>query len=579
MTTTPSKSGDPVKDQLIEAIYRIALEPQSYDAFMGHWDDYISNRIEELAALQSQMDADDQAGRYPEIAKHFDIASQLLEQMDVQSKGDTALAGSLDPQFLLNSGGRVVWLNAAAEREFGLKRDVHFDALALPDAQSSSLRELCDAVRAKAVAPPVVILKITGTTSSKPFYLYARSLPEQSDEDIVLVSKMTPDWPEDMPELLNDAFGLSPSEVDICALIADGHGAAQIAEIRQSSLATVRTQIKRIMAKTSCSTQAELVRLLHSIMRVAENHARDPILRSHAPDRVFHISLEKRLMPVEQFGDPAGRPVLFLHGMLDGNTVSHECQAMLRRSNIRLVCPVRPSFGTADPDPGPIETAPDRMADDVLALMEQLQIPKAPVLGHMAGSRYAFALAAKAPPEKITAIVSVAGGVPITSLSQFSVMSRRQRLVAYTAKFTPSMLPFVLRAGISQIQGGGERKFMRSLYENAPHDEQVIADPEIAAIVMSGYKFTVRQGHRAFEIDSYQVVRDWSATVTASQQPIHVIHGISDPVVNSASVRDFYASLPSRATLKIVEDCGQLVLFKHPDLVVDTLASILDAKD
>lgn len=571
-------SNDPSKDQLIESIYRIALEPQTYDSFMGHWDDYISSRLSDLSALQSDAASREDFERHPEVSKHFEIATRLLEQMEHKAQSDTALSGSKDPQFLVNGAGRVVWFNTAAGRDFDITRDSTLDDLDLIANQRAGLDKLCAALSDPAAMPPTVILRLISKHSSKPHYFYARILPEQHGEDIILVSKVTPDWPaHEMTKLLTDAFALSPSEIEICALIADGQGAAQIAETRDSALATVRTQIKRTMAKTSCSTQAELVRLLHSVMRVAEQGRASPELRSHAPDRMFYINLPNRVMPVEQFGDPSGRPVIFFHGMLDGNTMTHECQALLRQHKIRLICPVRPWFGSAGGEDGPSRTAPDRLAQDVLEMMDQLQIRAAPLVGHMAGAVYAFATAAAAPPGRVLGVIPVSGGVPITSLAQFAAMSTRQRLVAYTARFTPRMLPFVLRAGISQMESGGDQKFMRSLYEASPDDLAVVSDPEITAIILTGYRFTVQQGHKAFEIDSQQVVHDWSARVDGSDVPIHVLHGTTDPVVEHGSARAFYGARSDRATFTSIPNCGQLVLYKHPDLVIGAIDAMLEA--
>ena len=41
----------------------------------------------------------------------------------------------------------------------------------------------------------------------------------------------------------------------------------------------------------------------------------------------------------------------------------------------------------------------------------------------------------------------------------------------------PRLLPFVLRAGISQITSGGTDMFMRSLYAKAPIDLALLDDP------------------------------------------------------------------------------------------------------
>ncbi len=565
------------KDQLIESIYRIALEPQTYDNFMGHWDEYISQRLGALEDLQNTQDTMDTAGRHPEIASHFDIASRLLEQMEHKAPemSEPQQVGTSEPQMLVDGTGSIVWSNSAATKAFKLSKTSTIAEFDLPSNQLEGLRAMAASLGGPVNHMAPVVLKLVSGESDRPFYLYARVLPEQHNEDIILISKVTPDWPDDMPALLTDAFGFSASEVDICALIADGQGAAQIAEQRDSALSTVRTQIKRIMAKSSCSTQPELVRLLHSIMRVAEKSARHRTPMGIALDRRLYINLPDRVMPVEQFGDPNGAPVIFFHGMLDNNMMPPAMQVLLQENKIRLLSPVRPWFGTAAGSDVAMKDALDRFALDVLCMMEQLQLREPVLLGHMAGTVYAFATANAAPSGTFKGLVSVSGGVPITSLSQFSTMSTRQRLVAYTARFTPKMLSFVLRAGISQMESGGDQKFMHSLFESSPDDWALIADSKIRSSVLAGYHFAVEQGHKAFEIDSHQVVNDWTHQVDGNDVRIKVIHGRTDPVVNAASVEGFFAQRGNRADVTVIENCGQLVLHKHPEIVVDAVKQLI----
>lgn len=562
---------------LIESIYRIALEPMSYDRFMGHWDDYISARLAALGALSAPaQDVGSSVPADPEIASHLDIATRLIERTAALHPG-TALRDSRgDPRMLIAPSGRIVWTNAAAHRLFDLPRHATVKSLDLPVPQAEGLRQaLAGLATATPDAPGIspLVLRIGAPGAGRPVDMAARVIHSPEGATLAL-EVIAPHWHGAMAQILAEAFALSPGEAAICALVADGLGPADIATRRAAALGTVRTQLKSIYAKTRCAGQADLVRLLHALLRVAEEHDATLGKAGAAPPPGVHtIRVSDRDMPVEEHGPQDGWPVIFLHGMLDGNAVTRACRAQLRAANIRLICPVRPSFGTAAPSPGPIATAPDRLARDIQRLISAMRLDRPVLLGHMAGSVYAFAAAAAAPVGQIRGLVSVSGGVPIRSPAQFAAMSARQRLVAWTARYAPSVLPFVLRAGIRQLRSGGERKFLHSLYESAPRDMAVIADPEIADIVLDGYRFTVAQGHSAFEIDSHQVVRDWSPLVAASDVPVHLVHGAHDPVVSLESVRAFHAEHAARARLTVLEDTGQLVLYRRPEVVIDALTA------
>lgn len=567
-TKTISPDQGTRKDQLIEAIYRIALDPQSYDTFMDHWDDYVADRL---------GDADATA----ELDQHFAIASRLLEETmpPPTADGRVAMASGDNrsaPRFLIDGRARVVWYNAAAERMFGFRRNDTLDRLNLPADRRRELQDMATAIGSPAggrtLKPHVFTLGSDRT--KRPMHFQARVITEGSGSEVIMVSKLSTIWPPGTAPLLRENFGMTQAEIDVCEWIADGHSAAEVAEMRGASLATVRTQIKKIMAKTRTSAQPELVRLLHLLARIAEeNPDRAPLFPEGAG--LHRIDLpDGRVMPVEVHGPETGTPVIFFHGMLDGNAITDHCRDLLFEHSLRFICPVRPWFGAADPDYGDVATSPERFAQDVQYMIREMGIERPVLLGHMGGALYAFATAATAPAGQVAGIVSVAGGVPIRKPAQFATMSARQRVVAYTARYTPRVLPFLLRAGIRQMRSGGERKFLRSLYENSPNDLPAVADPEVQDIVLNGYRFTVAQGHRAFEIDSRHVVDDWSPLVDGSDVPVRLLHGETDPVVSADSVRDFAQLLGDRAVLTMLEDAGQLLFYLQPDKVVDAIRGL-----
>jgi DNA-binding CsgD family transcriptional regulator len=56
-------------------------------------------------------------------------------------------------------------------------------------------------------------------------------------------------------------FGLTEAEADVCRLMVGAHSSAEIAEMRNVSEGTVKTQFKAIYAKTGVHRRAELLRL------------------------------------------------------------------------------------------------------------------------------------------------------------------------------------------------------------------------------------------------------------------------------------------------------------------------------
>lgn len=576
-TPPASKQSGMDTSALVESIYRISLEPHAYDDFMEQWESHISKAVETLRDLQSQAEKSNSNPYVPEIEKHFEIGFRLLEELGRSSLAsyfgdDEDLGGA--PRMLINAKGNIVWFNGRAANLFNISRSTHIDMLNVEATSQTVLVRLLDGLQA-ANKEPVrsAVVRIMSSGEGRPVYLLSKPTRDRNDENLLLLEELSVGWPAGMDRMLTDAFRLSQAELEIAALIAEGFSALDVATQRGSSLATVRTQIKKILGKTGARGQADLVRVLHAMIRVCETEEPERSKAKRiAPKRT--VLVRNRAMPVEILGAPDGDPIVMMHGMLDGCVLSRDMHKLLMQHGLKMVAPTRPWFGEAEGDKGAVPSAMTRFAEDVEAMCDEFKIDRPVLMGHMAGSLYAFATAARMG-DRVRGIVNVSGGVPIISQDQFRAMSRRQRLVAYTARYTPSLLPFILRAGIRQLDYGGEKNFANALYENSEFDRAALENPEVFDIVRAGYHFTVAQGHRAFETDAYHVVRDWTEMLEASRAPVICIHGAHDPVVTIQSVRDFAARYPERVTLQELSDTGQLVLYRKPDTVVRALETMM----
>lgn len=63
-------------------------------------------------------------------------------------------------------------------------------------------------------------------------------------------------------QMLTERFGLTVAEGEIALLLSAGETVKTIAEIRDRTMLTVRTQIKRAMHKMDVHRQVDLVRLV-----------------------------------------------------------------------------------------------------------------------------------------------------------------------------------------------------------------------------------------------------------------------------------------------------------------------------
>ncbi len=573
--------------EFLHAVYRTAVTPESYDELMALWQSRLETAVARLdPTLPTDKTGRDVIDLTPALV-HFQTSLEILDRLGRRS-GARDLRIGMAPDGLhvsIDAAGRVVWLNARAARLFRLRAGTGIERLPLAAPALERLRaalgRLGAAAQTDPLEPPQAQLFSLIDEEGLLHHFVAVPMREPDGTPQLVLRSAAARWSPLLSEMLRDSFGLSDSELDIVAMLVDGLDLPQIAVARGRQLGTVRTQVKTVLRKTGTRSQARLMRLVLGLAA----HLPVPGEAAQGQRDVHFLELSGgRRMPFHRIGPARGRPVLWLHGMLDGIGVTKALEVELRRHAVQLIAPERPFFGSAqgiDPGTLPAGTALPRdavrlFADDLRELCDHLRLPDVVVMGHMAGAVYGFGFAAQAP-GRVRALINVAGAVPMTSSEQFRAMSARQRLVAYTALYTPTALPFILRAGIRQIDTGGERRFIDALQADAPHDQRIGQDPDVFDILRDGVRQAVAQGHRAFEIDSYHVVRDWSGLVDGSACPVHLLHGRHDPVVTCASVEGFAARLGARADLQVAEDAGQLVLYACPEQVVRTLARAVDA--
>jgi DNA-binding NarL/FixJ family response regulator len=188
-----------------------------------------------------------------------------------------ALDGAQAPLLLLDAKGRVVHASAEADRLLheadGLSAGRDGLRAATP-ALSARLRAVLARAAGSSRAPGVSGALHLRRPSGKPDLVLvaipARSRsfgPDVARASIVLqitdpLARAMPD-----PAILADAFDLSPSEAILAADLLCGLSVAEAAVKRGRSVATVRTHLAAVLAKTGTARQSDLVRLLSRLPR------------------------------------------------------------------------------------------------------------------------------------------------------------------------------------------------------------------------------------------------------------------------------------------------------------------------
>src|SRR5699024_1947321 len=100
------------------------------------------------------------------------------------------------------------------------------------------------------------------------------------------------------------------------------------------------------------STAAPRSGATHNTLSVPAGRACD----SHGMTAASAVLPDGRRLAYSEQGDPAGRPLLLLHGTPGSRLQRHPDGELARRAGVRLVTVDRPGFGLSDPAPeaGPV---------------------------------------------------------------------------------------------------------------------------------------------------------------------------------------------------------------------------------
>jgi pimeloyl-ACP methyl ester carboxylesterase len=251
-----------------------------------------------------------------------------------------------------------------------------------------------------------------------------------------------------------------------------------------------------------------------------------------------------------EYGDPRGRPVLYLHGALSSRLEAAELDATARRQGLRLVAVDRPGIGRSTPVERPSFA---RFADDVRTLADALGLERFGLLGLSAGGAHAACIASRFP-DRVTALALVSSACPpglghagSPVLRAFAALARVTDL--HLRLLAALLATLVRRRGAALIRGNARTPWDRRANELPYHPE----------IVAAAWTEGTRQGARHVASDARLLLRPWDIALRPPPCPVAIWHGLEDATIPPAAAR-FYASVFPRASLHLVAGEGHTLL-------------------
>ncbi|MFO1142846.1 MAG: LuxR C-terminal-related transcriptional regulator [Amaricoccus sp.] len=523
--------------ELVEHLFDASVSPERLDALIGAWD----SQIESSGLGQGRLA--NAAGSA--FAEQVGGVLQILEQLHAAElrRVNDLLSGLLGAAMVFGDDGSVVAANEAAGQVFGLKAGGSLAAMPLADADRTEFARRI----AEVAAGSEGVLQLRPTGLERTVLVHLKPMRGGGGPPRVLAVTSELPWTPEVAGFLARAFALTPAEATVARMLAAGGTVGGIAAATGRSPGTVRTQLHAALQKTGTQSQAELVRLLVLLLQSVPADAEPRrALPPPEPHQRFLRMPDGRRIEVLTLGDPAGRPVIWMQSTYGFWRMPRAAEADFARRGLRVLVPFRAGWCGSDPPP-PGQDVHELAVADLRALMLQLKIGSAVIVAPGDDLRIALMLA-KADPARVRAIFGIGCGFPIRTDTQYRRLIPIARFVRACARYSPAVLPFMLRVLRATVLRYGIENYLRSMVARIPADANAFANPEISAAWMAGAEKTVFAETFREAVMTAELIlnhRDWPTDLGLVDCPVTLIHGEQDGNSPFETALEYCAMYPS----------------------------------
>ncbi len=272
----------------------------------------------------------------------------------------------------------------------------------------------------------------------------------------------------------------------------------------------------------------------------------------------------------DEYGDPAGVPVIFCHGWPSSRTMAQIAEPAAWECGVRLISPDRPGIRDSTFQEG--RTLRDWPAI-VRALAAKLSLGRFHLLGISGGAPYAYATALELP-EKVGALAIVSGAPPLADLEDYSGLLPIHRRLLLLYQRQPALLRalFHLARPVLRLRAPVRLRPMLLRFLQ-PCDAAVLREAAAFEACFDSARRAWSGSARGVIADAEIYARPWGFEQEAITQPVRMWHGGKDRTFAVRLAEEFAARLPN-ARLRVVEAAGHYSLpIRHmPEILRDLIS-------
>ena len=267
------------------------------------------------------------------------------------------------------------------------------------------------------------------------------------------------------------------------------------------------------------------------------------------------------------YGDPAGRPVLYLHGIPGSRLELAGADAAARTAGLRLIAVDRPGCGRSDPRP---DLTFGNYAADVTQLLDALSVSAVDVVAASGGGGFGLGLAASSQ-ARVRRLILICAMAP--SAPREALRGRQPRIsFAYAlARRAPWLLRPWLKRQVRSMSAADPARLARWARSLPPADRAAMLDPHLRQLINLDTAEALRQGPAAAVAELALYGQPPGFAFTDIVAGVHLLHGAEDHTVPVGVAQWLTHELPN-ATLEVIPRAGHWFAIAMPDRVMQLLS-------
>ena len=370
-------------------------------------------------------------------------------------------------------------------------------------------------------------------------------------------------------------YNLTEKEAQLTARLCDGHSSLKEAAERMGiSIATARSHLKHIFAKTGAERQADLDKMVF-INPILALQQKPPALQSGISSKTRVMRLPSgRTISYAEYGDPIGMPVLFCHA-ITGCRLMLPVESISRgKCGFRLIAPDRAGYGLSSPA---LQDPMQQWLEDMRHFLQQLGISECCVAGHSAGGVYAMALAVEYP-DIVNHLCLISSIAPLRNLADAAHLLPINRMVIHLARSNPeaarAFLKLSMQAALKEPDS-----YLKLITNSSPDmDREVLEDAGLKQHLHEAFRETTRQGIGHIIDELMYISTRWRISAGAIACPVSIWHGKQDKHSPFTLIDRFRNRLKQVVHTSWMEGAGHYMLFHHWPAIENQLCPKKKAK-